>query len=306
MGAAASASGSLARATTQLHRRLKPDDWTLMKAKRFLPPLNALGIQRHDACVLYRCFEKLDADQSGSVDHREFDTYFQLKGHRVAARLFALMSFEAVKSFTRVRLIGFLEFVVFCFSFCALSMKELTSFAFKMYADGGSRFLSTETMTHLLSDTYGLPIMVNGPSTHDKIWNGHYISRHGDYNEGENRAVKAIEAMKKLTETSLGGDRKTMRLTEAGFAEFAQHHPLCLQTIYLLQQRLVHRVQGPKVRVGGERRVKRREIHTCSARRACDACYACGACYACSSCSACNNACIRASCGATRSTTTEG
>ena len=43
-----------------------------MKAKRFLPPLNALGIQRHDACVLYRCFEKLDADASGVIERDQF------------------------------------------------------------------------------------------------------------------------------------------------------------------------------------------------------------------------------------------
>eukprot|EP01038_Epipyxis_sp_PR26KG_P007378 gene7378-10050_t len=98
---------------------------------------------------MYKIFSTIDIDKSGSISLFELMVYLDVAGTVFSDRIFGI--FDADNSGT----IDFREFVIALWNYCTLEFPTLVIFAFDLYDKDASGFLSTTEIKQMLGDIYG-------------------------------------------------------------------------------------------------------------------------------------------------------
>jgi Ca2+-binding EF-hand superfamily protein len=117
--------------------------------RQWAPLLLTLNFTRSDFRRLLQIFQSMDRDHSGSIVLKELLLYMKMDDSDFMDRAFSLFDDDASGE------IDFGEFVVCTWNYCTEDRQSLLMFAFDLYDNDKSGFMSKEELKQLMYDVFG-------------------------------------------------------------------------------------------------------------------------------------------------------
>lgn len=112
-----------------------------------------LGVQRNAVTNFFKLFSKIDEDDSGMVTLDEFFKYLRIDWIPFIGKAFRAMDTDT-EGMSAEQLEPD-EWVIGLYNYCTLTPEALGRFAFELYDDDGSEFISHDELETMVDDVYG-------------------------------------------------------------------------------------------------------------------------------------------------------
>ena len=117
--------------------------------KEWLDVFYAMKLKRSEVVRLYRIYEKIDSDKSGSIDVVELLNLLDIERTYVTERMFSAFDKDHTGK------IDFYEFVVSLWKFCTLGNGAISVFAFDIYDSDADGTLSYDETLRMFGELVG-------------------------------------------------------------------------------------------------------------------------------------------------------
>jgi Ca2+-binding EF-hand superfamily protein len=112
-----------------------------------------LGVSRRDVTYFFKLFMAIDEDDSGMITLDEFFKYLSIDWNPFVGKAFH--QFDADTEGMSADQLEPDEWLVGLLNYCTLTPEALARFAFELYDDDGSEFISHEELSTMVDDVFG-------------------------------------------------------------------------------------------------------------------------------------------------------